>query len=193
MAKSEEKSQAKQLKEKLFSPRKNGILRITDKELAKCDKYCEDYKLFLDKSKTEREAVRYAVTAAEKAGFRPFERGMKLVPGDRIYTINRGKAVMLAVIGTEDISHGVHIAAAHIDSPRLDLKQNPLYEDSECALFKTHYYGGIKKYQWTTIPLSLHGVIVRADGASISVNIGRMKTILCSVLRICCRILRRSR
>ncbi|MCC8042145.1 MAG: aminopeptidase [Oscillospiraceae bacterium] len=172
MAKNEEKSQAKELKEKLFSEKKNGFLRMSEKEVAKCDKYCEEYKNFLDKAKTEREATAYIVAAAEKLGFKQFHKGMKLSAGDRIYTLNRNKAVVLALIGSKDISEGVHIAAAHIDSPRLDMKQNPLYEDNEHALFKTHYYGGIKKYQWATIPLSLHGVIVKSDGTSITVTIG---------------------
>ncbi len=97
---------------------------------------------------------------------------MELKAGDRIYRNNRGKAVLIAVIGTAPIDEGVRLCAAHIDSPRLDLKQNPLYEDNELALFKTHYYGGIKKYQWTAIPLSLHGVIIRADGETVTVNIG---------------------
>ncbi len=135
-------------------------------------KFCEDYKKFLDASKTEREASQYAEEKAKAKGFVPFVKGMKLKAGDKVYLRNREKAIIFAVIGKEPIEKGVHIAAAHIDSPRLDLKQHPLYEDNETAYFKTHYYGGIKKYQWATIPLSLHGVIVKADGTKVTVKIG---------------------
>ncbi len=113
-----------------------------------------------------------AVRILEENGFVEYKSGIKLNAGDKIYRNNRGKAIIAAVIGTAPISEGVRLCAAHIDSPRLDLKQNPIYEDCELALFKTHYYGGIKKYQWTTIPLSLHGVIVKADGTTVTVNIG---------------------
>ncbi|MCM1523563.1 MAG: aminopeptidase [Ruminococcus sp.] len=166
------RSKGQQLAEKLMSKRKNAVLEMSEKEVEKCDEYCEDYKKFLDAAKTEREAAEYAEAAAKKAGFVPFEKNMKLKSGDRVYTVNRGKAVILAVIGKEPVKKGVHIAAAHIDSPRLDLKQHPLYESEETAYFKTHYYGGIKKYQWAAIPLALHGVIVRADGSSVKVSVG---------------------
>lgn len=106
------------------------------------------------------------------AGFRPLVRGEKLRPGDKVYRNNRGKSLLLAVIGQESLNQGAVIGAAHIDSPRLDLKQNPLYEEKEMAYCKTHYYGGIKKYQWTTIPLALHGVVVRRDGIVVPVRIG---------------------
>lgn len=167
-----EKSEAKLLQEKLCSQRKNGVLKMTEEEIKACDSFCESYKSFLDSAKTEREAAEFASDAAEKAGFKKFERNMRLEPGDKIYCCNRGKAVILAVIGKEPVEKGVHIAAAHIDSPRLDMKQHPLFENEEAAYFKTHYYGGIKKYQWGTIPLSLHGVIIRSDGTSVKVNIG---------------------
>lgn len=165
-------SDAEKLKEQLFYEKKNAGLTLSDETIAKCDDFCESYKDFLNAAKTEREAVEYTVKHAEKLGFVKFEKGMKLSKGDKVYVNNRGKAVMLAVIGSEPIKNGVHIAAAHIDSPRLDLKQCPLYEDNEMALFKTHYYGGIKKYQWGTIPLALHGVIVLSDGSKVTVNIG---------------------
>lgn len=141
-------------------------------EIKKCDKFCEGYKAFLDAAKTEREAVEFAVKLIEDNGFVEFKPGMKLKAGDKIYRNNRGKAIITAVIGSEDIKKGVRLCAAHIDSPRLDLKQRPLYEDTEMALFKTHYYGGIKKYQWTVIPLALHGVIIKADGSRVKVTIG---------------------
>lgn len=168
----EEKSIAKELKEKLFLQRKNGYNRIESDEEKAVFSFADEYKSFLDVAKTEREAVIYAVKELEKNGFVEYRKGMELKSGDKIYCNNRGKAVLAAVIGTAPISEGVRLCAAHIDSPRLDLKQNPLYEDNELALFKTHYYGGIKKYQWTTIPLSLHGVIVKADGETVTVNIG---------------------
>lgn len=164
------------LKEKLFLERKNGGLLLDDAELAKADAFCEDYKAFLDASKTEREAVEYTIALAEKNGFVPFEYKKRYQAGDRVYYNNRGKAVILATFGTEPIENGVMIAAAHIDSPRLDLKPRPLYEDNELALFKTHYYGGIKKYQWTVIPLALHGVICKKDGSKVTINIGEADT-----------------
>ncbi|MBR1591839.1 MAG: aminopeptidase [Ruminococcus sp.] len=169
---SEKNSASKQLKEKLFLKRKNSYFRMNDKELNASTKFAEKYKKFLDSAKTEREAVIQAVSLLEENGFVEYRKGMQLRAGDRIYRNNRGKAVLMAVIGSAPINEGVRLCAAHIDSPRLDLKQNPLYEDNELALFKTHYYGGIKKYQWTTIPLALHGVIVRADGSKIAVSIG---------------------
>lgn len=160
------------LKETLFYDPKPATVRLSDEELAAADRYCEGYRAFLDRSKTEREAVRSAVELAEARGFRPFDRKAPLKAGDKVYVNNRGKALLLAVIGTRPITDGVSIAAAHIDSPRLDLKPNPLYEDHDLAYFDTHYYGGIKKYQWPTLPLALHGVIVRRDGTSVNVCVG---------------------
>ena len=165
-------SEKNELKEKLFSKRKNAVTDMSAEELKKCDNFCEEYKSFLDVAKTEREAVDYTVEKLTANGFKEYKIGMKLSAGDKIYRINRGKAVIAAIIGSEPIESGVRLCAAHIDSPRLDLKQFPLYESNEIALFKTHYYGGIKKYQWTAIPLSLHGVIIKADGSSVTVNIG---------------------
>lgn len=167
-----EKSAGQLLKEKLCTSKKHSGLKLSADEIRTCFDFCEDYKVFLNDAKTEREAVVKAITLAEKCGFTEFKNGMTLKEGDKVYFNNRGKAVILAVIGSESIENGVHLAAAHIDSPRLDLKQNPLYEDSEVALFKTHYYGGIKKYQWGTIPLALHGIVVKKDGTKVSVNIG---------------------
>jgi aspartyl aminopeptidase len=116
--------------------------------------------------------VDYTVRLAQANGFRAFQRGMELKPGDKVYRVNRGKSVMLAVMGSEGLDQGVNIGAAHIDSPRLDLKQNPLYEADELAFFKTHYYGGLRKYQWVTIPLALHGVVALKDGSTVKVAIG---------------------
>ena len=162
----------KALREKLLSPRKNGYDRIKAEELQAMERYCGLYKTFLQQGKTERECARVAVELAEKAGFKPYERGAALAAGDKIYRVNRDKSVMLAVIGRESLAQGAHIVAAHIDSPRLDLKPNPLYEDSELAFFKTHYYGGIRKYQWVTIPLELHGVVAKKDGTVVPVRLG---------------------
>jgi aspartyl aminopeptidase len=167
-----EKSEAKLLQEKLMTKKKNAGLLLEEKEIKKCDKFCEAYKKFLDCAKTEREAVAESIKLAEERGFVEYRADMPLKTGDKIYYNNRCKSVIFAIIGSEPIENGVHVAAAHIDSPRLDLKQCPLYEDNELALFKTHYYGGIKKYHWVAIPLALHGVIIKEDGSSVTVNIG---------------------
>ncbi|MBR4973325.1 MAG: aminopeptidase, partial [Clostridia bacterium] len=139
-----EKSKSEILREELFLKRKNGRLISDEEILKKADDYCVGYKQFLDLAKTEREAVKTAVDMAKKAGFTEFQRGKKYNAGDRVYFNNRGKTVAFAVIGKENAENGMNITAAHVDSPRLDLKPNPLYEDIELALFKTHYYGGIK-------------------------------------------------
>ena len=162
----------KELKEKLLSGRKNGYDRFNSAEQAAMDAYCESYKAFLDAGKTERLCAAEAIRLAEEHGYKPFARGMDMKSGDKVYLCNRGKAVLLAHIGKKPLADGAQIAAAHIDSPRLDLKPNPLYEDSELAFFKTHYYGGIRKYQWVTIPLELRGVIALKDGSRVEVNIG---------------------
>jgi len=167
-----EKTKAEELKEQLFLKKENGRIKADDDTLKQADLYCEGYKSFLDKAKTEREAVTEALEIAKKAGFVEFQLGKEYKAGDRVYINNRGKTVAFAVIGKEKVESGVNITAAHIDSPRLDLKPNPLYEDVELALFKTHYYGGIKKYQWTAIPLALHGVFVLKDGTVKQVSIG---------------------
>jgi aspartyl aminopeptidase len=162
----------KDLKEKLFHERKNVCITMSAKQIAEADKFCDGYKYFLDNGKTEREACALAVKIAKKAGFAEFKAGKRYKAGDKVYSVNRGKAVIFAVIGSSAITEGVNIIASHIDSPRIDLKQNPLFEDSELAYFKTHYYGGIKKYQWTSVPLALHGVVVKSDGCTIPVSIG---------------------
>lgn len=166
------KSKAKKLKEKLLIDYKNSGLTLSDEFMNEADAFCEDYKSFLDKSKTERQAVNTSIAMAKEHGFTEYKKGEKYTAGDKVYYNNRGKALILAVIGEEPLDNGVRICASHIDSPRLDLKQRPLYEESQLALFKTHYYGGLKKYQWTAMPLSLHGVIMCADGTSVEVNIG---------------------
>ena len=161
-----------ELRESLLMAPQNGYTRITAEQRAEMEDYCKRYMAFMDACKTEREATAWAVREAEKRGYKPFTPGMDAKPGDKIYYNNRGKSIALAVIGTEPLSAGANICAAHVDSPRMDLKPNPLYEDTEIAYFKTHYYGGIKKYQWPTIPLALHGVVYRKDGTVVTVTIG---------------------
>ncbi len=168
----EKKVTAKELKEKLYSAKKNGLLTVSEKEIDAAEKYCAGYKTFLNNAKTEREAVKTAVAIAEKKGFVPFELNKKYKAGDKVYFNNRGKTAAFAVIGKEPIEKGINITAAHIDSPRLDLKPNPLYEDIELGLFKTHYYGGIRKYQWPAVPLALHGVFALKDGSVVNVCVG---------------------
>lgn len=161
-----------QLKERLFYNPKNIYERVDEQTVDACMKYAESYKTFLNNSKTERECVSTTIAELEKNGFVPFEYGKKYAPGAKIYFNNRDKALIFAIIGTRPLSEGVNIAAAHIDSPRMDLKPSPVYEDTELCLLKTHYYGGVKKYQWTAIPLALHGVIVKKDGTKVDVKIG---------------------
>jgi aspartyl aminopeptidase len=166
----DKKSAAALLKEKLMEERNNGWTRITDEEQTAVMAFAKGYMDFIEKAKTEREAIELAVTLLEEKGFVPFASNVQYKAGDRVYQVNRNKALIAAVIGKESIEKGVHIAAAHVDSPRLDLKQHPLYEAEEMAYLKTHYYGGIRKYQWPTVPLALHGVVVRSDGQTVKVN-----------------------
>ncbi len=161
-----------ELRESLLAAPKNGYARINAEQRAEMEAYCKRYMAFMDAAKTERESTAWAVAEAEKRGFVPFVPGMPVRPGDKIYYNNRGKSIALAVIGSESLAKGANICAAHEDSPRMDIKPNPLYEDSEIAYFKTHYYGGIKKYQWPTLPLALHGVVCTKDGRTVTVTIG---------------------
>ena len=177
-----ESNEVKTLKEKLFYNKKNGLLRTDENTYNEAVHYCEGYKTFLNDAKTEREAVKTAVALAENRGFTEFVRTKQYKAGDRIYFNNRGKTVAFAVIGSEKAENGINITAAHIDSPRLDLKPNPLYEDIDLALFKTHYYGGIRKYQWTAVPLALHGVFVKKDGSRVEVFIGENEDEPCFVV-----------
>ena len=162
----------KELYEKLKYSKKNVYKELSGDETKEMLDLADDYRKFLDNGKTERECVKEAVKMAKENGFVPFEEKAELKAGDRVYFINRDKNIMLVTVGTEDIEKGLNIVGAHIDSPRLDLKQNPLYESDGMALFKTHYYGGIKKYQWTAIPLALHGVICKKNGEKVEVTIG---------------------
>ena len=161
-----------ELKEALFTAPKNGYTHLTSEQREEMNAYCARYAAFMDACKTEREATAWAVEICRKNGFQPLVPGMTLKPGDKVYKNNRNKSILMAVIGSESMDAGANICAAHVDSPRMDLKPNPLYEDAEIAYFKTHYYGGIKKYQWTTVPLALHGVVCRKDGSSVTVTIG---------------------
>ncbi len=168
----EKENEIKELKEQLFMNKKNAAKRMDETELKKCDAFCEGYKKFLDAAKTEREAVSFIKKEAAAKGFTTYDSKKSYKAGDKICYVNRDKAVILAVIGKEPIINGINLLASHIDSPRLDLKQNPLYEKDEVGYFKTHYYGGIKKYQWPTVPMSLHGVIIKADGSKVNVCVG---------------------
>ncbi|WP_448919030.1 aminopeptidase [Eubacterium sp.] len=163
----------KQLKDMLFNKKECGIDFMTDDELKECDDFCEGYKEFLSTCKTEREVAAWVEDLAQANGFQKFDEfGDTLEPGAKVYYMNRGKSIILCVKGKRSIKDGVRISAAHIDSPRLDLKQCPVYEQEGLGYFKTHYYGGIKKYQWTAIPLSLHGRICKNDGTFVDVRIG---------------------
>lgn len=168
---SEERNEAELLKEKLCL-KKEHFNNVCEDEIAKADEFCKGYMQFLDKAKTERECNAYIIEKAKANGFTEFDPNKKYSAGDKVYLNNRSKAVILAVIGKKSMSEGAKIVASHIDSPRLDLKPTPLYEDSEMAYFKTHYYGGIRKYQWAAIPLSLHGVFVKRDGNTVNVSLG---------------------
>ncbi len=161
-----------ELRQELLAAPKNGYVTLTAEQKQEMEGYCRRYAAFMDACKTEREATAWAVREAERRGFKPLTPGMKTQPGDKIYLNNRDKSMILAVVGSKSLAQGANIEAAHVDSPRLDLKPNPLYEDSEIAYFKTHYYGGVKKYQWTTVPLALHGVVYRKDGTVVTVTIG---------------------
>lgn len=166
------KQEIKDLKNQLLRNESNGINRASKDDLDKVNDFSEGYKKFLNSSKTERESVITSKMIAEKFGFKEFKEGKKYSPGDKIYFINREKSIIFTIIGKNGLKNGAKIAVAHIDSPRLDLKPNPLYQDSDLALLKTHYYGGIKKYQWTAIPLALHGKIVKKNGEEVNVCIG---------------------
>ena len=167
----EEKTRTALLREELMMEEK-GIKTLSAEEISAADNFCEGYKIFLDASPVEREAVVVARQMAEERGFVAFDPQANYQPGDRVYYVNRGKAIGLAVIGRNGVRNGARLAIAHIDSPRIDLKPCPLYEANGLALFKTHYYGGLKKYQWTAIPLTLHGVVVRLDGTVAEISWG---------------------
>ncbi len=164
-------------KEKLFAKREEGWKKVDEKQKQEIMEMSDKYMAFLNKSKTEREFIKSAKKLADQNGYTDIINKNELKVGDKVYFINREKSMYLAIIGENDIQeHGMHIIGSHVDSPRLDLKPNPLCEETGMAYFKTHYYGGIKKYQWTTIPLSLHGVIVKPSGEKVEINIGENET-----------------
>ena len=173
---SDAKTEGQKLEERLSYKRQNAWEKVGEEYIRKAFDFCEEYKDFLNASKTEREFAANTEKLAVAAGFKKLDdlaaSNKRLKPGDKVYHINRKKSAVLAVIGKKPLSEGVNILGAHIDSPRLDLKQNPLYEDTEMAFFKTHYYGGIKKYHWLTIPLAIHGVVVKGDGTTVEIVIG---------------------
>ena len=165
-----------ELKEKLFKNNKSGWENVDEEKRSKIEDVSSKYMSFLNKAKTEREFIKRARELANSNGYKDIMEFESLKPGDKIYFVNREKSMYLAIIGENSIENGIHIIGSHVDSPRLDLKPNPLYEDTGLAYLKTHYYGGIKKYQWTTIPLSMHGVIVKTNGEKIEINIGEDET-----------------
>lgn len=144
-SKDEEKSETEKLRESLFMSKKHSALQMSEEQINLADDFCEGYKVFLDVAKTEREAVACAMSMAQKSGFSEFDSNKNYKPGDKVYYVNRGKSIVLAIIGKKGVKDGAKITVAHIDSPRLDIKPIPLYEASDLALLKTHYYGGIKK------------------------------------------------
>ena len=151
---------------------KNIWVDAKEEKKAEIFSFSKDYMNFLDEAKTERMATKEAIRLAKEKGFRPLEECKELHPGDKVYTTNKNKNFLAAVIGEKSLEEGMRILGAHIDSPRLDIKQNPLYEKGGFAFFETHYYGGIKKYQYVTIPLALHGIVYKKDGTSFEVSIG---------------------
>jgi len=176
---SENKTKGQVLSEELFFNTKSAWEKISDEEFKVTFDMCERYKSFLNKAKTEREFAAETERIAKSKGYIPLEEVMesnkKLQPGMKVYCVGRNKTVVLAVIGEQDLQKGVNIIGAHIDSPRIDLKPNPTYEANDMVFLKTHYYGGIKKYQWVTIPLEMRGVIVKRDGSVVNVNVGTDK------------------
>lgn len=156
--------------------KKNTWETYSSKQLKEVDVFADEYRRFLDEGKTERECVDYIVNAVEKKGYRELQevikKGEKLKKGDKVYAVWMNKSVVMFRIGKKPMTEGMNILGAHIDSPRLDIKQNPLYEEGGFAYLDTHYYGGVKKYQWVTLPLAIHGVIVKKDGTTVEINIG---------------------
>lgn len=166
------KETKKKVEKKTGKKIENAWLKYCAKEKKTIDVLCEEYRQFISKCKTERECVSEIVAMAEKQGYKDLASVKKAKAGDRLYCVNKGKAIILFIVGSEPIEKGMKILGAHIDSPRLDVKQNPLYEDTELAFLDTHYYGGIKKYQWVALPMAIHGVICKKDGTTVKVVIG---------------------
>lgn len=165
-------NEGKALKEKLFNLKKSGWEKLSDEELSEIFKFADEYMYYLNSSKTEKEIVQNSKEILLKNGFVDVEEKENLQPGDKVFYVNHGRSLYVAVIGEEPLTNGMRVVAAHGDSPRIDLKQNPFYEDGELAMLKTHYYGGIKKYQWTNIPLAMHGTVVKPNGEKVEISIG---------------------
>ncbi len=170
------KTSGKELQASLTHEWENVWNTLTESQLDKLECISDEYKIFLDKAKTEREATKEIISRAEQDGFINLEsiikKKIKIVHGTKIYANNKDKSVAMFIMGKQNLENGMNIIASHVDSPRIDLKQFPLYEEDELAFLKTHYYGGIKKYQWVTLPLSLHGVVIKTDGEKVDINIG---------------------
>ena len=148
------------------------IAKEAPEQVEEAAAFCEGYKAFLDEGKTERECVKKAVELLKAAGYAEFDTQGSYQPGDKVYYVNRNKAIIATTFGEKSVKEGIRMNGAHIDSPRLDLKPSPVYEKDDMALFKTHYYGGIRKYQWATIPLAMHGVIIKKNGETVELNLG---------------------
>ena len=164
------------MEKEILNKKNNGWISTVEYLKQQIYSFSEDYIKFLNEAKTEREATKYIINELENNGFKDIDKVDKLKTGDKVYMQNKGKNVYAAVIGTNKLTEGLNLIGSHIDSPRLDLKPNPLYEDVNLALFKTHYYGGIKKYQWTTIPLAIHGIVVKPDGNKVEISIGECES-----------------
>lgn len=174
--KNEEKSKGELFEEALSYKSESAWLKVEENESRNAFDFCEQYKVFLNSAKTERESIIWAEDKAKENGFVNLNdfilENKKLKSGDKVYAINKGKNIILAIIGNLPLEKGINMVGSHVDAPRIDLKPNPLYEGSELSLFKTHYYGGIKKYQWTVIPLAIHGVVVKGNGERVTISIG---------------------
>ena len=164
--------ETKDLKERLFKDRKTGWEKLSDDELKNIFGFADEYMYYLNSSKTEKEIIKNSKEILIKNGFQDISEKEELKPGDKVFFVNRGRNIFASVIGEKNLEEGMRIVASHSDSPRIDLKQNPLYEDTDLAMLKTHYYGGIKKYQWVNIPLSMHGIVVKPNGEKVEINIG---------------------
>lgn len=171
MAEEKEKTEGKLLEEQL-TWKFPHIAKDAPEQVEEAAAFCEGYKAFLDRGKTERECVKAAVEMLKQAGYEELDPAKSYEPGDKVYQVNRGKAILITTFGERLLDEGVRINGAHIDSPRLDLKPNPVYEKNDIAYFKTHYYGGIRKYQWGTVPLAMHGVVVKKNGELVNICIG---------------------
>ena len=171
-----EKTEGEVLKEKLFNNKKNGWVGLSEEDNKNIFKFSDEYMFYLNQAKTEKEIVRFSKEILLKNDFKDLKDVESLKAGDRVFWVNRNRSLYIAVIGSENLENGLNIVGAHGDSPRIDLKQNPLYEENEVALLKTHYYGGIKKYQWTTIPLALHGIVAKTNGERVWIYVGEEET-----------------